>query len=141
MIEISEHRIILQKVRERFRIGQIIYRDKVNVWITQGSAKDIASDATKAVDANLHRHCVNVLLPIIPERLSYRSGSRARHAWLAAFRKQDRNLLGKRTPRLCGVALTVKAALAGSFDCVTHILRAIHGCNGCDIRGIFLKLR
>jgi hypothetical protein len=43
-------------VRERFGIGQIVDGYKVYVRITQRGAKDVASDATKSVNANLHRH-------------------------------------------------------------------------------------
>ena len=68
MIEIAEHRVILEQVCEGFRVREIIYGDEINVRITDGGPKDIASNAPKTVDANLHRHRQHALLPIVPAR-------------------------------------------------------------------------
>jgi len=56
MIEISEYRVILQQVRKSLRIRQIVNGDEIDIRIPDRSAKDIASDASKAVDTNFHRH-------------------------------------------------------------------------------------
>jgi len=66
MIEISENRIVLEKVRKRLRVRKIIYGYEIDIRITDRGSIDIAPDPAKAVDANLYRHWGNVLLPIFP---------------------------------------------------------------------------
>ena len=54
MLQISEHRIVLQQVRERFGVGQIVDGYKVDVRITDRSTIDVTSDATESIDTNLN---------------------------------------------------------------------------------------
>jgi hypothetical protein len=43
-------------VRERPRVSQIVHGDKVNLFITQSSAQNVPTNATKTVNANLNCH-------------------------------------------------------------------------------------
>jgi hypothetical protein len=56
MIEISEYRVILQQVCKALRVRKIVNSDEIDIGVTDRSAKDIASNASKAVDTNFHRH-------------------------------------------------------------------------------------
>jgi hypothetical protein len=40
-------------VRQRFGVSQIVDGYKVDVWITNRRAKNVSSDTTKPIDANL----------------------------------------------------------------------------------------
>ena len=52
------HRVVLEEVRERLRIGQVVDGDELDVGDTLllRGAKHLSSDASKAVDANANRH-------------------------------------------------------------------------------------
>ena len=54
--QVTEHRVILQKVRESFRIGNVIYRDDFNVVIPNGRTIEISTNATETVNAYFDCH-------------------------------------------------------------------------------------
>src|ERR1700677_1761317 len=58
--QVSENGVVLEQVGERLGAGEIVDRDEFNVRIFQRSAQDIASDASKAVDAYFNSHLASV---------------------------------------------------------------------------------
>ena len=58
--KVAQHRVIFQQVGQRFRIGQIVDRDEVQVGIFQRSAQDIAADSSEAIDAYFDCHVSSV---------------------------------------------------------------------------------
>jgi hypothetical protein len=94
MVEISEHGVILQQVCQRFRVREIIYGDDINIRITYRGTKNIASDAPKTVDANLHRHFENALLPIVSARIFLHLSRQGTHIALPHCPSQDPKLAG-----------------------------------------------
>jgi hypothetical protein len=54
--EIAEHGIVLQQVRQRFGIRNVVYSNELNVPVSDRGAHNIASDAAKSVDAYLDGH-------------------------------------------------------------------------------------
>src|SRR5262249_15677519 len=56
-VEGSENGIVLQKMGERFRIGEIVKGHEFNVIAMEAGAYNISSDAAEAVDSNFDCHC------------------------------------------------------------------------------------
>src|SRR6266851_3720323 len=54
--QIAEDRVVLQKVRESLRVGDVVNGDELNVLVVERGAHDVATDAAEAVDANLDGH-------------------------------------------------------------------------------------
>jgi len=54
--KIAQDRIVLQQMRQRFRIGDVVDGDKLNVPIVQSRAHDVAPDAAKTVNTYLNGH-------------------------------------------------------------------------------------
>ena len=54
--QVAEDGVVLQKVREGLRVGHVIDGYKLNVFVIERGAHDVASDAAEAVDANLDGH-------------------------------------------------------------------------------------
>jgi hypothetical protein len=48
-------------VRESSGVSQIVDGYKIDVRITERSAKNVSADTTKTIDTNLHRHIKNLL--------------------------------------------------------------------------------
>src|SRR6266480_2501851 len=71
MIKIAVHRVILEQVRERPCICEIVNRYKVDVGVAERRAQDITADAAKSIDTNLDCHSLVSLLIclIVPQRL------------------------------------------------------------------------
>src|SRR6266516_6718848 len=61
VLEISQHRIVLQQVRECLRIGDIVNSNEVDFRIPKRGAKNVAPDATKSIDADFNCHSVSIL--------------------------------------------------------------------------------
>ena len=57
-VQPAEHRIVLEQVRQRLGIGQIVGGDEFYVGVVQAGANDISSDAAEAVDAYFNCHGV-----------------------------------------------------------------------------------
>jgi hypothetical protein len=57
MIQITEHGVVLEQVRKRFGVSQVVDGDEIDVWITKCSAKNVSPDTTEPIDTNLNRHC------------------------------------------------------------------------------------
>src|SRR5881398_111490 len=55
-LEIAEDRVVLEEVGQGGRIRDVVDRNDLEVAPAQGGAVDIAPDAAKPIDANLHRH-------------------------------------------------------------------------------------
>jgi hypothetical protein len=49
--------VVLVHVSERGGVGDIVDRNYLEVFLRQGRAVEHPTDAAKAVDANLDRHC------------------------------------------------------------------------------------
>ena len=57
-VQVAEHRVVLQQVRERVRARQIVDRDEVDVLVAERRAHDVAADAAEPVDADPDSHHV-----------------------------------------------------------------------------------
>ena len=55
-VQVAEHRVVLEQVRQRRRVGEIVHRDEIDVLVAERGAHDVAADAAEAIDANLHSH-------------------------------------------------------------------------------------
>jgi len=107
---------------EGSRIREIVYGDEVNVRITDGSAKDIASDAPKAVYANLNRHCKKALLRIISARVFVHLSRQGTHFAQLIAQVRIRNVLGiKEAQDYAAWLWSVKLASHESFG-LLHVL-------------------
>jgi hypothetical protein len=121
MIEIPEHRVVLQQVRKRFGVGQIVDGHKVDVRITNRSAKNITSDATESIDTNLHRHVLNP--PKLNEFVSIVGQDRLQ-IWdrippgvrRRCNLERPRSVSTQRKGRLCGAFQRVKPAIWQLFE-------------------------
>ena len=54
--EIAEDRIVLQQMRERLRVGDVVHGHKLDRRIAQRRAKNVPPDAAKTVDSYFNRH-------------------------------------------------------------------------------------
>ena len=54
--EVAEDRVVLQQVRERCGVGDVVDGDDVDVVVRQRGAHDVAADAPESVDADLDGH-------------------------------------------------------------------------------------
>src|SRR6266446_1130085 len=54
--QIAEDGVVLQKVRESFRVGDVVDGDELDVLVVKRGAHYVATDAAEAVDANLDGH-------------------------------------------------------------------------------------
>jgi hypothetical protein len=52
----AEHGVVLQQVRERGRIREVVDRDEVDAGIAHRGADDVAPDSSEPVDPNFHGH-------------------------------------------------------------------------------------
>ena len=55
-LEIAKDRVVLEEVGQGPRIRDVVDRDDLEVAPAQGGAVDVAPNAAKPIDANLHRH-------------------------------------------------------------------------------------
>jgi hypothetical protein len=55
-LEIADHRIVLQQVRQRLGVGQVVDRHEFQILVLERGPQNIAADAPKAVDAYLDCH-------------------------------------------------------------------------------------
>ncbi len=55
-LKIAEDRVVLEKMGQSLRAGQIIYGDDFDIWIIQRCAEHIAANTAKAIDANFNCH-------------------------------------------------------------------------------------
>ncbi len=55
-LEVPEHRVVLQQVRERVGVREVVDRDEVDVVVAERRPQDVPADATEAVDADLDCH-------------------------------------------------------------------------------------
>ncbi len=54
--QIAEDGVVLQKMRESFRVGDVVDGDELDVLVVKRGAHNVATDAAEAVDANLNGH-------------------------------------------------------------------------------------
>ena len=54
--QIAEDGVVLQKVREGLRVGDVVDGYELNVLVVKRGAHDVATDAAEAVDADLNGH-------------------------------------------------------------------------------------
>jgi hypothetical protein len=55
-VEVPEHGVVLEQVRQRGRIGEVVDRNEVDVVAAQRRAHDVAPNPPEPVDPDLHRH-------------------------------------------------------------------------------------
>ena len=67
-LQVAEHRVVLQQVRERGGVGQVVHRDEIDVLVAERRPHDVAADAPEPVDADLHCHSVPPKQPAAPRR-------------------------------------------------------------------------
>src|ERR1051325_1313450 len=56
MGKISQHRIVFQQMRQRFRVGDIVNRHELDIFIAQSAPEDIPANSTETIDAYSHCH-------------------------------------------------------------------------------------
>ena len=56
MMQIPQHGVVLEQMRQRLCIRQVVYRYKVDVGIAERRAKDVTTNAAESIDANLDCH-------------------------------------------------------------------------------------
>ena len=54
--QVAEDGIVLQKMGERFRIGEIVDRHEFNVLVGERGANNVAPDASKTINGNFNWH-------------------------------------------------------------------------------------
>jgi hypothetical protein len=54
--QVAEHRVVLQEVRQRLGIGEVVDTHEIDVVIGQRRAHDVAPDSSEPVDAYSDRH-------------------------------------------------------------------------------------
>ena len=54
----AEQGVVFQQVRQRFAVGQVVNRHDLDLFIIQGGAENVAPDAAKAVNTDLHHNCL-----------------------------------------------------------------------------------
>ena len=54
--QVAEHRVVLQQVRQRRRVGDVVDGDDVDVVMRERRAQDVAADPSEPVDANPNGH-------------------------------------------------------------------------------------
>ena len=52
----SEHGVVLEQVRQGFRIGKIVHRDEFDVLPVEARPDDVPANAAEAINANFHCH-------------------------------------------------------------------------------------
>ena len=57
--QVAEDRVVLQQVRKRGGVGEVVDRDEVDVLRSQRRAHDVAPDAPEPVDPDLDGHRVS----------------------------------------------------------------------------------
>ena len=55
-LEVPEHRIVLEQMRERVRAGEVVHRDEVDVLVAERGPHDVPADAAEPVDSDPYRH-------------------------------------------------------------------------------------
>ncbi len=56
VLQVAENRVVLEQVGEGCRAGEVVHGDDVQFSVAESGAENIASNATKTVDANLNCH-------------------------------------------------------------------------------------
>ena len=54
--QIPQNRIVLEQVSECFCVGNVVHRHKLNIFVVERRADDVASDATEPVNADPNGH-------------------------------------------------------------------------------------
>ena len=56
MVEIAHYRIVFEQVRERFGVGQVIYRNQVDVSVAEPRSDQCAANPAKSVYTYFYCH-------------------------------------------------------------------------------------
>ncbi len=56
MGKIAQHGIVLQQMRERFSVRNVVHGDELDILVVERRAHDVASDAAEAIDADFDGH-------------------------------------------------------------------------------------
>ncbi len=62
LFEVAEHGVVLQEVRQRLRVRDVVDGHEVDVLVAEAGAQDVAADAPEAVDSNFDCHSDGSLL-------------------------------------------------------------------------------
>src|SRR5208283_2380438 len=54
--QVAQDRVVLEQVSQRRRAGQVVDGDKIELFVAERGAQNVASNAAKAVDSNLYCH-------------------------------------------------------------------------------------
>ena len=54
--QIAEDRIVLEQMGERLCVGDVVHRNKLNIFVVERGAHNVASDAAETVDTYLDGH-------------------------------------------------------------------------------------
>jgi len=60
VFQVAENGVILKQMGESFGTGEVIDRDEFDFGVSEGGAKDVASDAAKTVDSNFYSHAFSL---------------------------------------------------------------------------------
>src|ERR1700688_1584977 len=55
--KVAENGIVLQQMGESLRIGEVVDGHEIQVFVCECGAKNVASDASKTINANFYCHC------------------------------------------------------------------------------------
>jgi hypothetical protein len=56
LVKTAEHGIIFQKMSERFGVGDVVDREKLDLRVIHGSSKQVSSDPAEAIDTDFNGH-------------------------------------------------------------------------------------
>ena len=54
--QVAEDRVVLEQVGQSLGIGEIVHGDEVEVLVGERGAENVASDASKSINANFYGH-------------------------------------------------------------------------------------
>src|SRR5262249_16241129 len=54
--QIAQDRVVFQQVRQRLGVGDVVYRDELDVLIVYRRPDDVPADASESIDPNLDGH-------------------------------------------------------------------------------------
>jgi hypothetical protein len=75
-VQVAEHRIVFEQMRQRMRAREIVHRDEVDVVVAERRTHDVAADAAEAVNPYPDSHAILRDLSRRTNVLSYNTPSR-----------------------------------------------------------------
>ncbi len=56
ILQVAENRVVLEQMGQNRRTGQVVNCNKINLWMPERGAQNVAANAAEAVDTNLDCH-------------------------------------------------------------------------------------